>query len=284
MQSEQRLVLGSPVHKDPAILREFLHGVRELDSEGLDVEYVLIDDNEDPESSALLREFSAQVPGVTVVVPASKPEAYLCDEVTHHWEDALVWRVAAFKDAIIGHALEKGHDWLFLVDSDLVLQPGTLPHLVSLRRDIVSEVFWTRWTPDGPELPQVWLRDVYDMTPRARGEELSSDEAARRVAELLRSYRTPGVYEVGGLGACTLMSRAALERGVCFQEIPNLSFWGEDRHFCVRAAALGLTLWADTALPPLHLYRESDLARVPAFAASCGLSPSSALTSASPST
>lgn len=47
--------------------------------------------------------------------------------------------------------------------------------------------------------------------------------------------------------------------GVRFKEIKNLSFFGEDRHFCVRAAALGFSMFMDTHYPAYHIYRESDL-------------------------
>jgi hypothetical protein len=62
-----------------------------------------------------------------------------------------------------------------------------------------------------------------------------------------------------------LIRRSALEKGARFAEINNLTYWGEDRHFCVRARALGIELWADSSYPPLHLYRESDLNRVAEF-------------------
>lgn len=71
--------------------------------------------------------------------------------------------------------------------------------------------------------------------------------------------KLPGLYEVGGLGACTLISRYAMLAGVNFEPIKNLSFWGEDRHFCVRAAAIGIPLYVDTYVPAYHIYRESDL-------------------------
>jgi len=266
----RRLVVGSPVHQKPEVLRQFLNGLYQMDVEGLEVDHVFVDDNEDPASSALLAEFARVLPRV-LVVPVDAPQPYVCDDVTHRWNEGLIWRVAAFKDAIIDHVLEKGHDGLFLADSDLVLHPLTLRHLAGLGCDVVSEVFWTRWTPDAPELPQVWTQDVYDLVPKGRGEELTPQEAQRRLELVLGQLRTPGLYEVGGLGACTMISRHALEVGARFAEIPNLSFWGEDRHFCVRAAAMGLQLHADTNLPPLHLYRSEDLSRVPGFAAASGL-------------
>src|SRR5262249_6789463 len=107
----------------------------------------------------------------------------------------------------------------------------------------------------------------YTLFERRPDETLSKEEMARRTMEFLRMLRRPGTYRVGGLGACTLIKREALAKGLHFGEIDNLSFLGEDRHFCVRARALGIELWADTRYPPLHLYRGSDLERVEAFRA-----------------
>src|SRR5690606_11422810 len=58
---------------------------------------------------------------------------------------------------------------------------------------------------------------------------------------------------------CTLIHRSALEAGVRFQTIENITLYGEDRHFCVRAAAMGLKLYVDTRLPAYHLYRSADI-------------------------
>lgn len=259
-----RVLIGSPVHQKPAVLEAFLQGLAELDRTALDLSFCFVDDNADPSSSELLTSFCEDEEDVTVLRGASG-DSYLCNETTHHWSEHLMWKVARFKDDIIATAMLGNFDHLFLVDSDLVLHPATVAHLASLGVDIVSEVFWTRWTPDGRELPQVWMYDQYDLIPRRRDEQLSAEEAVLRHNGVLELLRQPGLYQVGGLGACTLLSRAALLTGVNFREIPNITLTGEDRHFCIRAAALGLPLYADTRHPPLHLYRESDLSRVDAF-------------------
>ena len=44
-----------------------------------------------------------------------------------------------------------------------------------------------------------------------------------------------------------------------FSKIANVSFWGEDRHFCIRAHVLGFPLHVDTHLPAYHIYRSSDM-------------------------
>ena len=168
-----------------------------------------------------------------------------------------------FKNTIIKHFLERDDDYLFLIDSDILMNPNTLTQLVSTKKDIVSEIFWTKWTPDSIALPQVWYEDLYTqikLAPHESLAHLSAEEVTRRHCAFLAEMNTPGVYEVGGLGACTLINRKVLEVGVNFSKIPNVSFWGEDRHFCIRANVLGFSLHVDTHLPAYHIYRSSDMA------------------------
>ncbi|WP_309444623.1 glycosyltransferase, partial [Bacillus tropicus] len=109
------------------------------------------------------------------------------------------------------------------------------------------------------EQPQVWLYDEYTQYHKQPGEDLSTEQIKVRYQEFIAKVRTPGVYEVGGLGACTLISQNALQKGVNFNKIPNLTFWGEDRHFCIRAAAMGLSLYVDTRYPAYHIYRDTNI-------------------------
>ncbi|MFO1031753.1 MAG: glycosyltransferase [Planctomycetota bacterium] len=258
------ILIGAPVRQESAILREFLRGLAELDTTGLQVEFAFVDDNVEAESTTLLQEFAQQHP--TLLLDGGEaPEVYRKDEYGHVWNDELIWKVARFKDTLLDHARRRGHDGVFLVDSDLVLHPRLLHHLIRQGVDVVSEVFWTRWAPGMPDRPQVWLRDQYTMHHQRRDEVLTQEEIDRRKQQFFQELLRPGLHRVGGLGACTLLSRRALLAGVNFQAIPNLGLWGEDRHFCIRAAVLGLSLHADTCYPPLHVYRQSELPRVEVF-------------------
>ncbi|MHB8076898.1 glycosyltransferase family protein [Desulfosporosinus fructosivorans] len=254
------VLIASPVKQKECILSEFLDSLIRLEARSLDMEldFTFIDDHND---HALLSRFALERPNVQIL-PGDTVGDYLRDESTHYWQEDLIWKVARYKDHFIKMALDKGCDYLFLVDSDLYLDPNTLTHLLSLKKDIVSEVFWTSWRPELIPLPQVWLKDQYTLYDSRRRETLSEEEMNKRTKEFLHMLCCPGTYRVGGLGACTLISRRALERGVSFQEIYNLGFTGEDRHFCVRAAALGLELYADTHYPPFHIYRESELEKL----------------------
>jgi hypothetical protein len=76
--------------------------------------------------------------------------------------------------------------------------------------------------------------------------------------------------DVRGLGACTLIRRPALMRGVSFHPWPGNQYpgigQGEDRHFCMRAEALHLKLVADPWPDIFHVYhRPSDEALIPEY-------------------
>ncbi|WP_406543585.1 glycosyltransferase family 2 protein [Clostridium ljungdahlii] len=111
--------------------------------------------------------------------------------------------------------------------------------------------------------------DEYSFVNKERNEILSQDEFNKKYTDFIEKLKKPGVYEVGGLGACTLISKEAIEKGVNFNKIYNLSFWGEDRHFCIRAAALGLKLYVDTTYPAYHIYRKDNLEKIEEFKNKC---------------
>lgn len=259
------ILIGSPVCQKPEILKEFLRSLGDLRTDGLKVQFYFVDDNEDPASRDLLARFAEEHPGSFIQAYETPSVPYVRTDTTHYWPEELVWKVAGMKDGILEYAKSQTFDYLFLADSDLVLHPDTLLQLARAQKDIVSTIFWTKWQPHSPEMPQVWMSDHYTLYESRGGETLDDQEIAGRTQEFLNKLRVPGLYEVGGLGACTLISRNAMEAGVCFKKIRNLSLWGEDRHFCVRSAALGFSLFVDTHLPAYHIYRDSDLAGVDAY-------------------
>lgn len=263
-----RVLVGSPVRQDPDILEYFFASIYRLvvDPDNVMVDYYFIDDNDDERSKLIMRELRIDKGQVTITIdePGDDPNRsrYAKDESTHYWNDELIWRVAMFKNDMIRKAIDLGYDYLFLVDSDLVLHPATLLQLISSGKEIISEVFWTKWQPNSLELPNVWVKDQYTLFLDSQDQVLDQEEQYRRTLHFLAQLRYPGVYRVGGLGACTLIKRSALLAGVNFSKIENISFVGEDRHFCVRAAALGIPLFVDTHYPAIHLYRKSEIGRL----------------------
>lgn len=253
----KKVLIASPIRQKDSILAEFLTCLQSLDQTDLAIEFAFIDDHDTPSSQ--LKTFAATTPNVSILKSNAQSQLYQCNEQSHYWQEDIVWKVARYKDYFIQVAKDNHFDYLFLVDSDLALHPKTITHLIGLGKDIISEVYWTKWDQDLPPLPQVWVGGQYRLYELEAGKEVGTEEIGRRQHEFLNKLKCPGTYQVGGLGACTLLSQKALQAGVTFQKIYNLDLVGEDRHFCVRAAALGFELYADTCYPPYHIYRESEL-------------------------
>lgn len=268
--NKKKVLIGSPVYQKPEVLKAFLTSLKRLSRNTISIDYMFINDNVDANSTRLLSEFRRE--GSTVTINRGQEYGeYLCDEDSHHWDDSLMFKVATYKNSIINYAAENNYDYLLFVDSDLVLHPSLIEHLMGVNKDIVSEIFWSQWRTGQPFEPNVWLFDEYDLVPKKLGEKLSEKEIDVRKNEFLQQLKVPGIYEVGGLGACTLISRAALMSGVNFQPIKNLTIHGEDRFFCIRAAVLGIKLYVDTHYPAYHIYREQDLLGVQNYINDCQL-------------
>lgn len=266
----KRILVGSPVRQKHQILEQFLLGLEELDKNGFTLSYYFVDDNVETESSALLEAFArkhdALIRKGRELTDLDSYSKYVSDEIMHLWDPTTIRKVAYFKDSIIEYAVENKFDYLFFVDSDIVVDKRTIQQLLSRNVDIISNVFWTQWQPNWELEPQCfWMPALNVQSVKPFSPPISREESRQLQRNFFAKMRIPGMYKVDGLGACTLVSRDALAKGVRFKEIPNLALLGEDRHFCVRAGALGYTLYFDTVYPVYHIYREEYLNRVEEF-------------------
>jgi len=253
--SKGKLLIGSPICQKPFILTAFLYSLRWLELSDYEVYYHFIDDNYDQQSQKILKNFQAEKEHVVIERLSMQPTEF---SPSHNWNQEKIWKVANYKDYLIQRARQENFDYLFLVDSDLLLYPRTIKQLVAADKEIISEVFWTQWSETAIAQPQVWLLDFYTQYEKKMGEEITQEEELSRTMEFYNKLRQPGVYEVGGLGACTLIAKSAIAKGISFQPIKNLTFWGEDRHFCIRACALEIELFVDTHYPAYHIFRDSE--------------------------
>lgn len=264
----RKILVGSPVCQSPAILEQFLTSLKGLSATGMQLDYIFVDDNKEELSSRQLAQFERTGSTVTLLAGNNR-SSYVCDAESHHWDDSLMLRVANYKNTIIQYAIDNNYDGLFFADSDLLVHPDLILHLQRQNKEVISEIFWTSWHEGQPLEPNVWLFDEYDLVPKQLGESLSVETEQLRQRNFLEGLKVPGVYTVGGLGACTLIQRSALCKGVNFAPISNLTIHGEDRFFCIRAAVLGIELFVDTHYPAYHIYRPVDLAGAAPYMQAC---------------
>lgn len=230
----KKVLLGVPVRQDKDIFKAYLDSLDRLnipEDVTLDRCFYLHDS----------RDLAHLLKDSDMVLFNDKQTKYETNGKTHEWNNGSLTEVAKMKNEMMRIALMGGYDYYFLVDSDLILHPNTLKHLIERDLPIVSEIFWTEWVEGSGEImPNCWDQDMSSM-------------------DSIKRYRVPGIHETGGTGALILIKREVLEKGINYTPIYNISFsiW-EDRAFAIRAAVHGYQLYIDTMLPARHLYRRND--------------------------
>lgn len=227
-----RILITAPLRQQRKIFKEHQDALDRLaipDGVTVDRYYVV---NDCPRIISDLRDCTYDV--------INTGDTYLKSAEGHTWTMENVTKMSMLRDITIARMLQGGYDYWFSVDTDVVMDTQTLRWLLKADKDIVSEVFWSK---TGDVLwCNAWMYDTYDTDGQ------------------LDVWKHPGLYRVGMTGACTLVKRRVFESGVRYEQIPNVrkAFYGEDRHFCVRAACAGFECWLDTHVPATHLYNEHD--------------------------
>jgi radical SAM superfamily enzyme YgiQ (UPF0313 family) len=167
-------------------------------------------------------------------------EDYEVDDNTHHWKYENLNTIASIKNEIVNVAIKGNFDYIFWIDSDLILYPKTLKVLLETNKDIISEIFWTKWEENRNPEPNAWDFDHYGF-----------------IQGTMEKYMESGTYKCGGTGACILVNTDVYKSGANYTSIPNISFtmW-EDRAFCVRAYCAGYEVYINSELPAFHIYRK----------------------------
>jgi len=231
----KRVLIGAPVRQDERTFRLYLDTLAKLDKSGLNVDYAFILHN-CPELEPVIREIFPRA-----TVEHFSDESHFQRDMARVWDIQTLSALIQMRNALLQAAA--GYDYLFMVDSDLLLHPMTLQRLVAADKPIVAEVFWTHWSPEEPELPNAWTSDEFSISEPD-----------------LQRWRIPGLYRVGMAGGCLLIRSDVIGSGVTFAPIPNVSWTiRDDRAFCIRAACSGFEIWLDTHCPAWHLYHEDDV-------------------------
>jgi len=145
------------------------------------------------------------------------------------------------RNQISEYALDNGYDYLFSVDSDIVLPEDALIKMLNYDKDMVSGVYIQR-------IPGTHTIELY----RAR-------DSVSREHIPYEDIRGKGLIEVDGCGfGCLLIKRKVLEtvpmpHFVYKEALDHRFTYSEDVYFCVQAANCGFSIWADTDIQCDHV-------------------------------
>lgn len=148
--------------------------------------------------------------------------------------------VTTARQRIAEFALSSKADYLFFMDSDMIIHQKTIEALINEDVDIVSTMFFKRVPPYSP---------CFYTEVRPEG-----DSALLMTPQGWDSDNV-GLYRCHATGlAATLIKRSVLEalKGTRMFEHP-LNDIGEDIAFCLNARAKGFQVWVDTRLEAGHI-------------------------------
>jgi hypothetical protein len=238
----KKILVGCSVRQDPLVFSAYLHALSNQEiPPGYEVDFLFVLDDDNPEPNAAL--IKERIPEAEVILADERPEQalYGIGQQTHQWNEATFDHLAKQKQKLCNHTVEAEYDYLFLADSDLVVDTRTLKSLIACDKPITSAVYWTQWQKNNPKSlgPNVWLRNPYAQD----GMGLEHHEFWRRLVERK-------VTRVYGGGACHLIKKGVLEKGVKYYPrlpgLPKEGMWqGEDRTFAILAFRYHQHQWAD---------------------------------------
>jgi len=230
------VMIASPIRNRSGLLPQFLDSLSQLNypKDKLNYHFIVNDSTDEAETIEIIKGWGKKNK-LTVVVEIMN---FGTDAREHHWDDRKLDAMRFMRNKFLDDL--KNNDYLFGVDCGILFpDPDILLHLINLRKDVVSPVFWATWSGNEPRpLPNVWICGGYHITE-----------------VFLKTIKKPGVYSVGGLGAATLISKKVWECNINYDRVTNLpqDMRGEDRDFCVRCNVHGIRLWADSFYPITHL-------------------------------
>ena len=166
------------------------------------------------------------------------------------WKQKNYDAISQMRTKALVKAREENYDYIFSVNSDIILHKKTLIDLISENKEIISKIYWTSYDKENP----------WNMIPNCYDERDRNHKMIYR--NPLIHYKFIGTYEVGvTYGATLISSKVFNEPLIDYYPIKVLSSsFLEDYSFCVKCKCIfpKLKIYINTLHPGKHLCTEED--------------------------
>lgn len=238
----KKILITAPVHQDIKIFKEYLWSLNRL----------II-----PEGYEIYKHFYLHNAGNLKKFLNSNEYEVFNDNVevqqsdlTHIWTQQNFSAVAQMRTKALEYARKNNFDYIFSVDSDVILHKETLIDLLNEQKDAIAKIYWTAWSAEQP----------WNLAPNC----YDGRDSEGRICYFnnLNNYKIIGTYETGVTGAAILISSRIFNEPLINYypiKILSTSFW-EDFAFCTRCKCVipDIKFYIQTMHPAKHLYRKED--------------------------
>lgn len=206
----KKIMVAAPVRNRAWILPYYINGLKRQ-AVPMDMFFVVNDSEDDSEE--IIRSY-----GYSYVTHN------LGEKVSGYRGHYSFENLAFYRNLILQKFLQSDCDYLFSVDTDIIIPPNSLQQLVEDDKDMISML-----VKNHPKLDAYNILRKYHHIPPCQG----------------------CIMPVDITGAAVLIKRHVIEANVTYADHPM----GEDVPFCEAAKRNGFGIYCDTRLKPIHVYK-----------------------------
>lgn len=234
----KRILIAAPVHQSPEIFKEYLNSLNNLKipEDYIIDKFFILHNCSDLKIFLETNEYTEINNEIRVDKEKNQQK---------QWNEESFYFISKMRTLLLQYAAQKKYDYLFTVDSDILLHPNTLIRLLQDEKAVVGNMLWTKM---GNKITAICGKD--------------EEWGAYRDTSFLYEK---GLYAIGWTCACLLINSKIFNN-------PNISYYPiygvdntgcEDYAFCMRIKCNypDEQIWIDTRYPARHLYHEKDYQR-----------------------
>jgi glycosyltransferase involved in cell wall biosynthesis len=217
-----KVLLGAPVRDRAWILPRFIEHVKNLQLDDIELETLFIANDCTDNSAELLDKA-----GFNVIVRdnlPSKSRGHLRGQYSYE-------HLGVLRNILVDEFLKTDADYLFSIDTDILMKPDYLKKLVWNDLDICAMLLGNKIVGG------TRVHNIMRISPKTGW------------YVHFQNWEDDSIIEVDLTGAVYLIKREVLENGVRYGFAPQ----GEDAYFCKLAQDKGYKLYCDTSLKPTHV-------------------------------
>ena len=236
---DKRVLIAAPVHQSERIFKEYLEHINKIEIPNeyeINKFFILHNCSE-------LKKFLKEEEYIII------EDEIKYKEFDHQFTNEHFSILAKMRSYILDYARKNNYDFLYSIDSDVLVHPKSLLLLLQDNLDIAGMINWnTSYSNDNIILPNCYDLEFYHWW-----------------RENNNYLKIPGIWETGIISATYLIGpRILQEKRINYYPVKGskCSEW-EDYAFSLRAHCLipDLHVGIDTRLPSRHLYKEKDYIR-----------------------
>lgn len=224
-----KVMIGCPVRNRAWILPRYLDCLQKLNQRTFEARYGFIINDCSDTSPQLLAQFARQHPGRVKLIEKNHPSPG-----GYHRGEYNFSHLAELRNHLLQACLQSDCDYLFSLDSDILVPQPTLEQLLEDNCDIISALVC-----NGHEIGDPGIYNI--LQRQADGSYMH-----------MRDFPRNKVFPVDCTGAACLVKRSVIEARVRYSGGRG----GEDIAFCEAAVARGFDIYCDGRVECLHCMQE----------------------------